>query len=130
MCLQDLAIGRRLTAKTYQVVGDTAGVLGLPARKDRVSLSIALYGWASTVSVGVKLQDGTFFPLWTAVLWDGGTAQAITPPSALLSVKDYGDLITGEIYVFSDAGSTAYIAEVFPLPELSEAVAKEVKRAF
>lgn len=130
MCLQDIAIGQRLSYEKRVATMTFDGQLILKARKDRYG-----FAWArvpvndGTVLIG-SYTPGNVHP-FVSSFWAGSfSLAATTPTSGIVLARDYGPLVTDEVYVIGPFSEVVYFWDIYPLENLSEAVQKEVKRAF
>lgn len=130
MCLQDLAIGRRLTYARTTVVADTSVQLAFGARLNRVAL---IFSWGGTADgvwqIGQNVNK-SMLAYFTTERVPTATIALTTDRSGVLLARDYGLLICEEIFVKGPNFAAMNLWDVYPMPDLDTAISKEVARAF
>lgn len=97
MCIADMAAGRRTWAKQSTGVADVGSPVTIRADARRVGLLVVPTSGSVNVMLSTKPTiDGAFAYL---------AGRAVVPPT-VLRIEQYGQIITGDVYVIDVEGGT------------------------
>lgn len=124
MCVQDIWIGRHTVPRTIAVTIPGNGQIPIPARADRLALSVTALG---TTNFIVHAGSDTGAPAIGGLKFfdDGGVGPYLGFVGLYLSVKEYGQAIMGELLISGDAGGDCAVVEYYSDPLLERAIKRE-----
>lgn len=126
MCLQDMAIERKLTHRRA-AYNATLGAWVLPANPIRHSLVVIGESTRVEVIAGTRTSDPYIALIGNAV-WDGA-APFYLPITRVLRTDEYGDSLCGPLVITNGTTASAYAPiEVFPTVDLDPLIERALPK--